>query len=104
MTDYIDWEDEEDNVFSEDWTGEDIAWWGKILPFLKTALYESTMDEIREIEALSDVEFEFSDDFKRSMNKIFRDAFGENCKVPHPEVDNIIKTTGVYLNGEKKDY
>ncbi|MBQ7976072.1 MAG: hypothetical protein IJ300_10355 [Clostridia bacterium] len=93
MKDYIDWEDEEDSLNPEDWTDEDITWWNKFLPFLKTALYESTMDEIREMEALPDVEIEFSDDFKRSMNKIFREAFGENCKVPHPEVDNTSETT-----------
>ena len=95
MTKYIELEnvEEEDELIPEDLTEEDIAWWNDFVPILKVALFESTMDEIREIEALPDEEIEFSDDFKRGMNKIFRDAFGENCKIPHPEVDNIGETT-----------
>ena len=86
------WEAEENELVPDDWTEEDKIWWNKFLPFLQEALYESSMDEVREMEALPDIDFEISDDFKRSMNKIFRDAFGEDCKVPHPEVEQLSKS------------
>lgn len=92
MTDYIDWEDEEDDFIPEDWTNEDEVLWNKLLPYVKEALFLSVMKEIEEIEAqIADMpDIESSDDFKIKMNKLFRDTFGENCKIPHPDVDNII--------------
>ena len=54
---------------------------------IKEALLISAMEEIKEYEALDTTGIELSDDFKIKMNKLFRDNFGENCKIPHPEVE-----------------
>lgn len=32
-------------------------------------------------------EFEFSDDYKRKINNLFREVCGPKCRVPHPEVE-----------------
>ena len=93
MIDNKDWDEEE--IIPDDWTEEDIAWWNKFEPFLKVALFESAKEEVEYYDSLPDVEIEFSDDFKRGMNKIFRDAFGADCKIPHPEVENINKAVNV---------
>lgn len=87
MNDYEEWKEEEKSLIPEDWTDEDIAWWNNFLPVLKEALFLSSKKEIKEIEALPDIEIEFIDDFKKGINKIFRDAFGADCKVPHPEIE-----------------
>lgn len=82
--------DYEEELFPDDWTEEDIAWWNKFVPLLKVALFESTKEEMAYYDSLPNEEIEISDDFKRRMNKIFRDAFGDDCKIPHPEVDVAI--------------
>lgn len=88
--DYLEeWEDEEKELNPDDWTEEDEAWWNKFVPILKEALFISSKQEIERIEAMTAnmPDIELSDDFKRKMNKLFKDNFGENCKVPHPEVE-----------------
>lgn len=42
---------------------------------------------VKEWQEMSEEEIEISDAFKRKMNAMFRELFGENCKVPHPEVE-----------------
>lgn len=89
MKDYLDeWENEEADLTPDDWTEEDEALWNKLLPYVKEALLISAMEEIKKYEALDTTGIEVSDDFKIKMNKLFRDNFGENCKIPHPEVEH----------------
>lgn len=80
-------EEEEKELIPDDWTEQDEAWWNNFVPALKEALFISSKQEIEKIEALKTVDIEISDDFKIKMNKLFRDSFGEDCKVPHPEVE-----------------
>ena len=42
---------------------------------------------VKEWQEMSDEEIELPDDFKRRANAMFREFFGEDCKVPHPEVE-----------------
>lgn len=83
------WEKEEFDFVPEDWTEEDEALWNKVLPYVKENLFVSEIEEIKIIEAqISEMPYiEPSNDFKVKMNKLFRDNFGENCKIPHPEVE-----------------
>ncbi len=83
------WEEEKIDFIPEEWSEEDEVLWNKLLPYVKEALYLSEIKEIRRIEArIADMpDIEPSEDFKIKMNKLFRDAFGENCKIPHPEVE-----------------
>ena len=86
---FEEWEEDELDLVPEEWSEEDEALWNKLLPYVKEALFISEMEEIKRIEAqIADMPYiEPSDDFKIKMNKLFRDNFGENCKIPHPEVE-----------------
>ena len=86
------WEDEENDLIPDDWTEEDEAWWNKFVPILKEALFLSAKQEVERMEEqIKDMpDIELSDDFKIKMNKLFRDNFGEDCKIPHPEVESRI--------------
>ncbi|MBE6625450.1 MAG: hypothetical protein E7622_07400 [Ruminococcaceae bacterium] len=90
MKDYLDdWEIGEADLTPDDWTEENESLWNKLLPYVKEALFFSTLEEIKKFEALDTTEIKVSDDFKIKMNKLFRDNFGENCKLPHLEVEYI---------------
>ena len=86
------WEDEENDLIPDDWTEEDEAWWNKFVPVLKETLFICAKQEVdRMEEKIKDMpDIELSDDFKIKMNKLFRDNFGEDCKIPHPEVESRI--------------
>lgn len=88
----MDYEDCEEELFPDDWTEEDIAWWNKFVPILTEALFISAKQEVERMEEeIKDMpDIELSDDFKIKMNKLFRDNFGEDCKIPHPEVENRV--------------
>ncbi len=51
---------------------------------LKKALSESVRREFEEYD--ESIDYEFSDNFKRKMNKIFRKVVGAN-RIPYPEVE-----------------
>lgn len=53
------------------------------IKMLISALDKYTVQECEKIGALDD--YDFSDEFKRNMNKIFRQYIGEE-KIPHSEV------------------
>ena len=86
------WEDEENDLVPDNWTEEDEAWWNKFVPILKEALFLSAKQEVERMEEqIKDMpDIELSDDFKIKMNKLFRDNFGEDCEIPHPEVENRV--------------
>ena len=47
---------------------------------------------IEEKKASIDLEsFEFSEKFRRNINRIFREQLGAKNRIPHPEVDNIFE-------------
>lgn len=54
---------------------------------LKKALSESARQEFEEIEENDElIDYEFSDNFKRKMNKIFCEFVGPD-RIPYPEVE-----------------
>ena len=79
--------EEEEELKPDDWTEADIAWWKNFRPLLVDALKICALEEVKKYEAMEVPDITITDDFKIKMNKLFRNTFGENTKVPHPEVE-----------------
>ena len=82
MEDLEEWEKKELDFVLHAWSEEDEALWNKLLPYVKEALFFSTMREFERIEArIANMPgIEPSDDCKIKMNKLFKDTFGETKK------------------------
>lgn len=72
---------EELNLFCERWNNRTRDFWTQLIPYIEFLVSNDACNEV----ALKKIEI--SDRTKCEINDLFRNFFGENCKIPHPEVE-----------------